>query len=285
MSSGFSIIRINAGNLSKPANTLIQCISRAIGGLYEPKGIVRRAKAEAKAKLIEVEGDIAASELQQRAARRLILQETLYQQNSEKIISDAVPQLEDAARPEEVSNDWYINFYDKARLISDERMQTLWSEILAGEANTPGKFSRRTVNFVQSMDKSEADLFTKLCGFNIFFGDGFIPLVFENTNDLYQRNGVNFGKLTLLDSIGLINFAGLTGFVLRGQKGKLSFSYYDKNYAMEVGGRSDGEIGIGKVILTRIGEELATLGGSEPVSGFEEYMMKNWQQYSPTLLD
>lgn len=30
-------------------------------------------------------------------------------------------------------------------------MQTLWARILAGEANAPGKFSKRTVNLVGSL--------------------------------------------------------------------------------------------------------------------------------------
>ena len=284
-SPGISLLRVDAGNFSKPANTLIRCISRAIGGLYEPTGIVRRARAEAKAKLIEVEGDITASELEQRAARRLIVQEALYQENVESIVEDALPQLDNEARPEDIPDDWYINYFDKARLISDQQMQTVWSGILAGEANTPGSFSRRTVNFLQDMDKSEADLFTLVCGFNVY-SDTFSPLIFDVDDDIYRSEGLNYAKLSLLDSIGLINFNNIAGFVLKGQQGKrIAFSYYDRNFTMKVGDKSDGNIRLGKVMLTRVGQELAPICGSTPVSGFEPYLLRNWQEYSPTLID
>ncbi len=52
-------------------------------------------------------------------------------------------------------------------MISDEQMQALWAKILAGEANGPGRFSKKTVNIVASLDKSDAEAFTTLCGFAI----------------------------------------------------------------------------------------------------------------------
>ncbi|NOY66370.1 MAG: DUF2806 domain-containing protein [Gammaproteobacteria bacterium] len=44
-------------------------------------------------------------------------------------------------------------------------MQLLWFSLLVGEANQHGSFSNRTINFVGSMDKKEAGLFTDLCQF------------------------------------------------------------------------------------------------------------------------
>ena len=284
-SSGFSILRVDGGSLSKPARKLIKCISNAIGGLYEPKGIVRRARAEMQARLIKAEADIAVSELQRRAARRSIVQEARYQENFEKIIQDALPHLKDEAKPEKVSADWYVNFFDKARLISDGEMQSLWSKILAGEANHPGHFSRRTVNFVDSLDKREAHLFTTLCGFNVSFTEADIPLVIDDSNDIYQSNGINFIGLSLLDSIGLINFEGLTGFAVKDYQGKVCFSYYGKSYTMELVESSARGVAMGSVMLTGIGQELAPFCGSEPVPGFEEHMLRYWQDYSPMALD
>lgn len=279
-SSGFSILHIDAGSFSKPANTLIKCISRAIGGLYEPTQIVRRANAEREAKLIELEGDIAVSELKQRTIRRLLAQEGKYQENFEKIIRAALPLLNDGAKPEQIPNDWYTHLFEKARIISDEQMQSLWSRILAEEANNPGRFSRRTVSFVDALDKSEAELFTKLCGFNIRI-DNLIPLVFNEQDEIYQRNGIDFVGLNLLDSIGLINFESLTGIEASIQQGNMFFSYYGRSYVLEVGEKDSGKIKVGRAMLTRVGQELAPICGSMPVPGFEKYMLDKWQQYSP----
>ena len=284
ISPGFSLFRVDAGNLSKPANTLIRSISGAMGGLYEPKGIVRRAKAEAKAKLIEAEGDIAVSELQQRAAHRFIQQETLYQENSEKIISDALPHLNDEARPEDVSNDWYINFFDKARLISDEKMQILWSKILAGEANTPSSFSRRTVNFLQNMDEREAERFTNLCGFN-FRLKYWQPIIFDENHNIYTQNGVKFESLILLDSIGLIKFSSVSRLTITVKQPIGSAAYFDETWTLEFTDSNKRNLNIGKAILTDIGQELAPISGSQPVPGFRDYVMEQWKKHSPRRMD
>ena len=280
VSPGFSIFRINAGNLSKPANTLIRSISEAIGGLYEPQGIVRRAKAEAKSRLIEAEGDIAVSELQQRAARRLISQETRYQENSEKIIGDALPHLDDKAKPEAVSSDWYANFFDKARLVSNEQMQILWSKILAGEANSPGCFSRRTVNFLHDMDKGEAELFTKLCGFT-FMIRGWQPLVFDEQHSIYNEQGISFESLTLLDSIGLIRFNSLSRLTMQVVQPRGRVTYFHKLWILKFTNGDNRTLNIGKAMLTNIGQELAPIAGGQSVSGFEEYVMEQWSKHSP----
>ncbi|MFC1592622.1 DUF2806 domain-containing protein [Chloroflexota bacterium] len=51
----------------------------------------------------------------------------------------------------------------QCRIISDDDMQMLWSRILAGESNSPGTYSKRTINALASFDKVDAELFTKLC--------------------------------------------------------------------------------------------------------------------------
>ena len=49
--------------------------------------------------------------------------------------------------------------------ISDEEMQNIKSQVLSGEANSPGSFSKRTVNLLSDLDKKDAELFQTLCRF------------------------------------------------------------------------------------------------------------------------
>ena len=74
------------------------------------------------------------------------------------------PHLNQETQPESMEDDWIANFFDKCRIVSDSDMQTLWGRVLAGEANAPGTYSKRTVNLLSDFDKSDAELFTKLCG-------------------------------------------------------------------------------------------------------------------------
>ncbi len=80
----------------------------------------------------------------------------------EDITAKALPRLDENAKPDSIEDDWIVNFLDKSRIVSDNQMQDLWSRVLAGEANSPGTYSKRTVNFLSDLDKIEADLFTKL---------------------------------------------------------------------------------------------------------------------------
>ena len=177
------------GKLSKPANTLIEKISNAVGILFQPRQIRRIAKAKADAALVEVKSEIEITDLHRRAARRWIEEEAQHQKNMEDVTAKALPQLNENANPGAIEDDWLVNFFDKSRIVSDNEMQDLWSRVLAGEANAPGTYSRRTVNFLSDLDKAEADLFTKLFGF-VWKIPFLAPLVFDGKAEIYNRHGL-----------------------------------------------------------------------------------------------
>ena len=176
---------INLGDLSKPADTLIKKISNAVGVLFEPRQIKRVAEAKAEAARTEAQSKIEITELRRRAARRWIEEEAQRQKNMEDVTAKAVAQLNEEAQPDSVEDDWLVNFFDKSRIVSDNEMQELWSRVLAGEANAPGTYSKRTVNFLSDLDKAEADLFTKLCGFVWMIGRLRL-LVFDAAAGIYN---------------------------------------------------------------------------------------------------
>ena len=270
---------INLGELSKPATVLIEKISEGMGGAFRPLQIKRVAKAEAEAAKIKAQSEaevskiaaqseIEVTDLQQRAMQRVVAEEARNQQNMEQIIENAVPQVDEDANPNDMDNDWIANFFDKSRLVSDSEMQTLWSKVLAGEANSPGNFSKRTVNFIAELEKSEADLFARLCNFGWNFGDNLLrPLVFDETAEIYNRYGINFQSLSHLDSIGLVQFNSIAAYNHKNLRRKGNVFYHDKPLHLEMSQDNDNnDILIGKVILTSIGEQLATICGSQPVN-------------------
>ena len=148
----------------KPIDTLIHKISDATGVLYEPRRIRRKAKAESEAAItsakaetavdiIKAESEIEIADLHQRTVQRRIKEDMRDQKNMEAIIAQAVPDVNEEAKPDSMENDWIANFFDKCRIVSDSEMQSLWSRVLAGEANAPGTYSNRTVNLLSDLDK------------------------------------------------------------------------------------------------------------------------------------
>lgn len=274
---------VNVGDLAKPLDTLIKKISKGTGILYEPRRIRNIAKAEAEAAVTKAEYEIEITDLHRRAERRRLEEEARHQKNIEDIIAKAEPHLNENANPDNMDDDWIINLFDKCRIVSDEEMQSLWARVLATEANTSGTLSKRTVNLLSDFDKSDAELFTKLCGYCWDIGH-VVLLVFNWDQEIYNRNGIDFDVLRHLESIGLIQWEfGVfsTGFIEDKLPAITKASYYGRCLCLEVSGHNNGKLPLGKVLLTKIGQELAPICGSKPVDGFYEYVTERWKEYLP----
>ena len=280
MSDDNSISVVNLGKLSKPADTLIKKVSSAVGGIFEPWQIKRVAKAEAEASLIKAKSEIEITDLHRRAMHRFVEEEANRQENMEAITEKAIPQLEDGSDPSRMEDDWVTNFFDKSRIVSDSEMQDLWACILAGEANAPGTYSKRTVNFLGDLDKRDAELFQALCSFGWFVGS-FTPLIFNVQAPIYNDQGLNFSTLTHLDSIGLIQFNNISGFSRTGFPKTVVVSYCNQPLVLTMEKDEDNKLPIGRVLLTRVGEELASVCEAPGVEGFVDYVKNKWSKYLP----
>jgi hypothetical protein len=277
----FSLIHIDAGDLSKPINTLIKKISNAIGIVFEPRHIKHVAEAEAVADRIRTTAQIEKVERLQRVTFRFLAEQMKQQENIESIITKAVPEVSEQAKPEQVEDDWIANFFDKCRLISDEEMQGLWAKILAGEANSPGKYVKRTINFLASMDKGDALLFSHLCRFNFFLAGATHPLIYDVHEVIYKSCEVNFGNLSHLESIGLIHFGLSFSEYTVSFSGQPSggITYFGKPVWIEFPNAENCTFRVGKVMLTLVGQQLASVCGAQPVDGFVEYVTAKWKSF------
>lgn len=273
MSEGTSLI--NLGDLSKPATVLIEKVSSAVGLIYEPYHIKRVARAETEADKIRALAKIELTQLEQRAIERMVQQEARKQDNIEQITAQAASELPSDAKVESLSEDWVAHFFKQCDTVSDKEMQSLWARLLSGEATKPGTFSKRTVDFVSSIDKKDAQLFSTFCQFLWFFGD-LMPLIYETENDIYTKQGITFSALKHLDSIGLVSFESTTGYVRKGYGKRAVVHYYGRPVVLEFSKEEANQLDIGKVLLTSVGKELAPICGSRRNEAFYEYVIEHW---------
>jgi hypothetical protein len=266
---------INIGELSRPAKVLIEKISDAIGGIFRPYQIRRIAQAEAEAEKIRTISQVELSQLQYRAISRFFAEEAKKQANMESITEKAISQLEEGAKPEDVEEDWLANFFDKCRLITDDQMQLLWARILSGEANSPGRYSKRTVSLLGSLDKNDAELFRALCSFGWQIGN-LVPLIYDVQDRIYTERGLTFAALQRLDEIGLVSFGVLTGYRLMKLPRDVIVSYYGERVLLRFQNQDGNEINLGHVLLSKTGQELAPICGSTKCAGFKEYVTAKW---------
>lgn len=272
----------NLGDLTKPATVLIEKISDAIGGIAKPWQVQRVAKAEAKADVVRAQARIEISEIEERALQRMVREEGKRQDNIEQITAKSIPLLSGDAKSEDIEDDWISNFFEKGRLISDADMQHLWASMLAGEANKPGSYSKRTVELVSTLDKQDAELFTKFCSVIWMIG-GMTPLMLFDYNEvLAEEPEINFSTISHLSNIGLIQFQSFGGFQKKSLPDEFTVFYFGKHVRLKMPIQNS-PFPTGSCLLTAVGSQLANISGARPNPAFYDRVISYWteQGFSP----
>ncbi|MEO7253414.1 MAG: hypothetical protein ABIZ64_04130, partial [Casimicrobium sp.] len=119
------------------------------------------------------------------------------------------------------------------------------------------------------------ELFVRLCGFGWRIGN-VVPLIFDVQARIYNDQGIDFNSLSHLESLGLIQFDNIAGFLRLKLPKSASVFFYGMPAALTFPNEVDNQLDIGKVLLTRAGQQLAAICGSKPVDGVYEYVYEKW---------
>ena len=197
--------------------------------------------------------------------------------NLVNILSKAGTMIDETIDPAPISDDWIANWRDKARLVSDEEMATLWAQLLAGEAGSPGTYSLRSVNMLAEMDRSDAQLFGNLCRFQVIPYDpgtgprDTIPLIFNSNAEIYASNGVTEEGLQALEGIGLIKYPALPN----PPDGAIAYAY-GRGWLVNYSGD---RLNTGRLSWTHSGKQMSKLClPLESPEGFEQYLLTVWRE-------
>lgn len=263
------------GKMDKSVAKLIDVIAQGVGGIYGPVGTVRNAKADAKALVIRTQAEIEVASLKERAAMRVEYSEARRQLNVEQIAAIARSELPIDVSEEPVKEDWTLRFFDAAQYVCDEDMQSLWGRILAGEVSAPGAYSLRTIEFLRTFVRDEAELFTTLCSYVFHPSKGWDMgyLIHEAAAALEVQRALGHRlEFEHLIEIGLLHPAAVY-WRADAMDGSGTY-YFGKRYKfMQVpkGGTAHpfdqlNNCPVWK--LTAIGNELGRICGAKPVEGF-----------------
>ena len=83
--------------------------------------------------------------------------------NVEAIVDEASPMVDEEADVSKVDPEWLEQFEDYAGKKYDARIRKLWASLLAGELNSPGTFSKKTVSLLNELEKDNAVAFSHVC--------------------------------------------------------------------------------------------------------------------------
>lgn len=272
-----SLINIDFSGLSEPGSKLIEKVSDAIGVLYEPRRIKKKAEAEAEAKKITALANLELNDIEQRGLERAIKQEARKQENIENITMQAAMQMEENDKLSEIDEDWIVHFFEECSNISDTDMQYIWSRILSGEAKKKGSYSKRTINLLSSLDKSDANLITKFGQF-IWNTDKPIPIIYDTDDACIKKTGLTFEGLIHLNSIGIITLG--TGYSLTYNQPKIRIGYFDKKVQITFQHRQENNgyvLSSGLALLTETGRQLINICGAKPNNEYFMYCINQWK--------
>lgn len=266
---------------SQPVTKLIEEVSKGIGGLYRPLGVVLNAKAESyrmkqisetssytiktlQENLMDGQNEllitnenfemkIKGNSIETRAIETMIQREIQKQINLDSIISKSIEFIEknSTVTEETVDTDWMTRFINISQDVSNEEMQILWSKILSDEVVKPNSYSIRTLETLRNISSNEAKLFSKFVNLSIKLSGTFMVV---NDKEYLNENGISLHDINLLKELNLIN-TDLNYSIFSG--GKIEIPYADK--VMFINNRSQNKLSFNIITLTRIGSEIYNL--------------------------
>jgi Protein of unknown function (DUF2806) len=277
---------IDLGGITKPATVLIERVCDAIGAVAKPWQARRIARTEAAVDFIKAQSRIEISDLEERTLRRVLHEESQKQEAIEAVTAQAIPLVGETARPDLIDRDWLTHFFDRCSLTSDEQMRLVWAHILAGNANAPGSFSKRTLDLVASLEKEDARVIQKLANFSIFisdYDDGQQivepqPIVFPTALHRTERSSeeMTFNELHHLASLGIITFETEATFRRTFSSDVLSFEYGSRLYNVHGGPGKAADVEVFHVLYTKAGEELARIMVRDEIDGYMLRLCSEW---------
>ena len=159
-----------------------------------------------------------------------------------------------------IEADWLNYFEDYAEKASSERMQDLWSRILAGEIRKPGAYSLSTMRFLSELDAKIAEIFQRRMENRM--PDGYLP----RPNRL---EGEELSELMFLEEIGLLQDAAgnITVTLNPNEDGMVYYRIGEFLLIFE----TKQELRLNVIPITRVGRELLTILPSNDAVAAIEY--------------
>lgn len=186
-----------------------------------------------------------------------------------------------------VNEEWLERFMESARFVSSEEVQWIWGRILANEFEKPGSTPPTMIRVLSEITADLAKAFRILCGMaiDIFPLDevgniesGFQQLIvpYENNDETFWNIGVDFNTLNELDTLGVLKFETVTGYVKKGFSNKKILLRIDNELEVAEKYNANG-FPIGNVILTSVGESLKSITETIKIDGYNS-MIKNYME-------
>jgi Protein of unknown function (DUF2806) len=278
-------LKADSKDIAKCFNKLLATIQAPFSWWAKNREPVSEAKAVTKAARIRVKAvhDLMANyglkkeeaeALVLRTGHRDLLQSIRQQRNIEAIVQGAALVLPEAVDGQPVDEDWTADFFEQCKNVSNEKMRSVWSKVLAGEVARPGSFSRRTLSFVRQLSQDEADLFTRFC--SLVWSSGPFGSMFAIYSHIDQLEiyGITYDDLCALDSLGLLRFDTDSSIFFEWASGGEQLFYFEESYNLRPVNSGSLNDHVRAILLTGLGRELAPISGAQKNESYKVYAIE-----------
>lgn len=162
----------------------------------------------------------------------------------------------------QVDDDWIYAWKEHAGRVGAEDLQRLWGSILAGEIKSPGRYSFRTMEFLKTLSKAEAELISKLARYSI---DGRIVRI---PGKFLETKGVNFDLLLRMQELGVVSGVeslGIKSLYKTQTPERFANALVSNGKVLTIDhDNAEKELTLPVYLLTEIGSQILELGSFEP---------------------
>lgn len=223
--------------------------------------------------------------------------DTIKKLKNQKAIADiAVAEAKEGTSFDEhsgVDQEWLERFMNSASFVSSEKVQLMWGKVLASEFERPGSTPLNMIRILSEITPAYAHAFQIICSMSrllitvdehdraiILRDDVVVP--YQSSSEELKEIGLSLPVLGELETLGLIKFNSIAGYVARELPDGTILTYCG-GILKEIATRKLKEVPIGSVVLTEAGECLRKITETISVQGFSEmetaYMTMNGIKY------
>lgn len=176
--------------------------------------------------------------------------------------SESRPNAAGGGEEVQPDTDWLFRWRDAAGEVSAAELQRLWGQVLASEVKSPGSVSLRTVEFLRSISRTEAEEINALSRF------AFDNFIYKGDLQLLADEGISLKLLFSMQHLGIIGGVDTSSTALSFSSG-VSDSYLQ---ALSIGSRVLGiahpdphrALTLPAFFVTRLGKEVFKLSSPKP---------------------
>lgn len=192
-----------------------------------------------------------------------------------------------------VDLEWFDRFMESAGLVTSDNIKLIWGKVLAGEFENAGSTPLNMTRILTEITPAYAEAFSKICGMqrktvvideneNVIVNRDDIVVPIRGNEKALSKIGLSINMVNELETLGLIKFDALSGYVAIDITGK-AIIWYPEGVSHVISKHDADKLPIGNVTLTAAGECLRRIIEPIPYDGYaklvDDFSIRNGVEY------